>query len=144
MMYRIEPGLKAITLHRPWAYAVAHLGKRVENRSWPCPLPVSSLIAIHAGRKFDPTAADWIKKHTGLVCPPDEAQPVGIVAMARFMGNVTTLDSPWFVGPIAWKLTDVLPIDPIPCPGRQRLWDIPLKLLPLVQSRIEAQDELSK
>jgi hypothetical protein len=105
---------------------------------------VGSLIAIHAGRKFDPDAVDWIKKHTGLVCPPDEAQPTGIVAIARFMGNVSSSDSPWFIGPIAWKLTDVLPIDPIPCPGRQRLWDIPLKLLPLVQSRIEAQDELSK
>jgi hypothetical protein len=144
MMYRIEPGLKAITLHRPWAYAVAHLGKSVENRTWPCSLSVGSLIAIHAGRKFDKDAVDWIKQNTDLECPPEEAQPTGIVALARFMGNVSALDSPWFVGPIAWKLTDVLPIDPIPCPGQQRLWDVPLELLSLVQSRIETQDELQK
>jgi hypothetical protein len=26
--------MRAITLKQPWAYAVCHLGKRVENRAW--------------------------------------------------------------------------------------------------------------
>lgn len=126
--------LKAITLHRPWAYAVAHLDKHIENRGWPCPLPVGSLIAIHAGRKFDSAAVDWIKKHTGLVCPQDDAQPMGIVAIARFMGNVSSSDSPWFIGPIGWKLSDVVAIPPVPCKGKIGLWLVSGDLLQSVRT----------
>lgn len=43
--------MKAITLHPEWAFAVAHLGKRIENRTWK---PPESLwlepFAIHAGK----------------------------------------------------------------------------------------------
>ncbi len=125
--------LKVITLHRPWAYAVEHLGKDIENRSWKCPLPPGSLIAIHAGLKYDKQGADWIQK-LGLDCPPDGAEhPGGIVAIARFEGNVTASDSPWFVGPIGWRLADVVGIPPIARRGYQRLWsawlDVPEQLL---------------
>ena len=125
-----KPPLKAITLHRPWAYAVAHLGKPVENRTWACPLPYGSLIAIHAGRKFDKDAADLICDW-GYKCPPDEEQPTGIVAIARFMGNITFLDSPWFFGPIGWHLENVVAIPPVPCLGQKGLWNVPTTLLPL-------------
>lgn len=124
--------LRAITLHRPWAYAVAHLGKPVENRSWACPLPVGSLLAIHAGRRFDGQSADLIRRW-GYECPPDEEHPTGIVAIARFVGNVTALDSPWFFGPIGWQLTDVVPINPVPCSGQQGLWNVPDDVLPAVR-----------
>jgi hypothetical protein len=127
--------LKAITFHRPWAYAIAHLGKDIENRSWACPLPPSRLIAIHAGRKYDRQAADWIRQSLGLDCPIEEAHPGGIVAIARFVGNVTASDSPWFVGPIGWQLADVVAIDPVPCSGQQGLWTVPDDWLPSVRSK---------
>mgnify|MGYP003560963222 CR=1 FL=1 len=42
--------MKALTLHAPWAHAVAWLGKPLENRGWPPPLSiVGERIAIHAG-----------------------------------------------------------------------------------------------
>lgn len=123
MLPSAAPPLKAITLHRPWAHAVAHLGKDYENRSWGCPLPPGSLIAIHAGKKFDPAAADWIRRTLGQDCSPD--QPTGIVAIAKFGGNVRAADSPWFVGPIGWRLTDVVAFPSIPCRGQQGLWRVP-------------------
>lgn len=126
--------LKAITLHRPWAYAIAHLGKDIENRPWACPLATGSLIAIHAGRKYDRQGADWIRQSLGLDCPVDGPQhPGGIVAIARFDGNVTASDSPWFVGPIGWKLADVVAIAPAPCSGQQGLWLVPDDWLPSVR-----------
>jgi len=129
-----KPPLKAITLHRPWAYAIAHLDKRIENRTWACPLSPSSLIAIHAGRKYDKQAADWIRQTIGQDCPPDgDEHPTGIVAIARFSGNVTASDSPWFVGPIGWRLAAVVPISPVPCPGQQGLWTVPEDWLPAVR-----------
>lgn len=45
--------LKAITLHRPWPYAILRLGKRIENRGWECPLPHGAWLAIHAGKTYD-------------------------------------------------------------------------------------------
>ncbi|WOD37388.1 hypothetical protein [Nodosilinea sp. E11] len=129
-----KQSLKAITLHRPWAYAIAHLGKRVENRGWACPLAPGSLIAIHAGKKYDKQAADWIRQTLGQDCPPDgDEHPTGIVAIARFVGNVTASDSPWFVGPIGWQLTEVVAIDPVPCSGQQGLWLVPDVLRPSVR-----------
>ena len=42
--------MKALTLWPEWAHAIAHLGKRVENRNWPPPATmVGEDIAIHAG-----------------------------------------------------------------------------------------------
>jgi len=42
--------MKALTLKQPWAWAVAHAGKDVENRTWKPPASViGQRIAIHAG-----------------------------------------------------------------------------------------------
>lgn len=43
------------------------------------------------------------------------------------------VDSPWFVGPIGWKLADVVAIAPVPCSGQQGLWMVPVDLLPYVR-----------
>ena len=62
--------IKAVTLHRPWGNAIAdpHYGKNIENRTWKCPLPFGSFLAIHNGSKWDAdalklstieAAADW-------------------------------------------------------------------------------------
>lgn len=49
-MGRAEYGL---TLWPEWAFAIAHLDKRVENRTWPAPREaIGSTILIHAGRSI--------------------------------------------------------------------------------------------
>lgn len=122
-----KPPLYAITLHRPWAFAVAHLNKDIENRTWECPLEPGSYIAIHAGKTWDEEGAEWI----GLErLPPEPEHPLGIVAIARFMGNITTSNSPWFFGPVGWKLEGAIAIPPVACRGRQKLWRVPEELLP--------------
>ena len=42
------PRLRALTLWPEWAWAVHHLDKRVENRTWA--LPVGEWFALHAGK----------------------------------------------------------------------------------------------
>jgi hypothetical protein len=50
--------MKALTLHHPWAFAILHLGKDIENRDWTpdvCRLNgldklLGETIAIHGGR----------------------------------------------------------------------------------------------
>jgi hypothetical protein len=125
---RIEPepmitNPSALTLIRPWAYAIAHLGKTIENRSWACPLPPGSIILIHAGQRWDPTAEAFIKRfQPDAILPTAKTDTTGIVAIARFKANCTDSPSPWFTGPIGWELELVAAIEPVLCSGSQKLW----------------------
>lgn len=42
--------MKALTLWPEWSWAICHLGKRIENRTWgPPPWMIGRMLAIHAG-----------------------------------------------------------------------------------------------
>ena len=157
--------MKALTLIRPWCWAICHAGKDVENRGWPPPERViGSRIAIHSGLKFSESAAGAID---GIAGPADEVGawaptrdaewPGGrIVCTVRVEGWVERPDehgplldwaglprdeavkavrSPWFVGPIAWVLRDVIVLrDSVPCRGAQGLWNLPADVLERVES----------
>jgi hypothetical protein len=46
--------LRALTVRQPWAGCIAHLDKRVENRTWPCPAKyIGTRIAVHAASAVD-------------------------------------------------------------------------------------------
>ena len=84
---RLRPSrgaLRALTLWPEWAWAVCHLGKNVENRSWPIPRGmVGETIAIHAGARFG-----------GREIPPAHAAgEIGAVAFAA--GWDSRSDSEW-------------------------------------------------
>jgi hypothetical protein len=136
--------MKAVTAHRPWGYAIAFLDKRIENRIWPCPLPVGSYLAIHNGQKWDKDGDAFIQKLNAselIENPTPENDPAGaIIAIARFVGNVKEDKSPWFFGPYGWKLENVIAIEPVYCRGQQGLWNVPEALMP----RIKANYQKSK
>jgi hypothetical protein len=116
----------AITLHRPWAHAIAHLGKDIENRKTNllCVKP-GEWLAIHAGRGYHFPAQDWILEVFPQFTVPDPADdPTGIVAIAQFMGNFTASDSPWFVPEsVGWKLANAIALPvPVDVAGQQGLW----------------------
>lgn len=54
--------IKCISLWQPWASLVAHGAKKIETRSWRCPLPAGTLLAIHAARKWDRDLARMIEQ----------------------------------------------------------------------------------
>lgn len=62
--------MKALSLRQPWAYAVVHLGKRIENRRWTTSLRGDFLIHASKGmtRAEYEDAADFIRS----VRSPDE------------------------------------------------------------------------
>lgn len=48
--------MRSLTIRQPWAGCVAHLDKRVENRSWRCPPTfIGERIAIHSSASVDKT-----------------------------------------------------------------------------------------
>jgi hypothetical protein len=127
--------IKGLTLIRPWAAAVSHFGKDVENRSWKCPLPRGSFLAIHSGSKWDEGGVDFIRRYCAdeyalqvygsLLCHELEHFKGAIVAVAEFGGNIESSDSVWWNDrEIGWKLSNIVPIDPVWCKGQQGLWDL--------------------
>ena len=91
--------LRGLTLWQPWAWAIAHGGKRIENRPWrPWPSIVGELIAIHAAARVDvateAAAAEWIRQRTGVGVPEAATLPRGAmgqgVARARLSRSGNT------------------------------------------------------
>lgn len=122
--------MKALTLHRPWAWAIAGAGKDIENRTWRPPAAIiGQRIAIHAGRKLDRAGAYAIQHALGRRVTVDESVAMlreGIVATAVVDRFALRHDSPWFNGPVGWVLRDVIALpQAIPCKGFQGLWNVP-------------------
>lgn len=137
-------GMKALTLHRPWSFAVAHLGKDVENRGWRT--NHRGQIAIHGGKRWDYDAAALIFGISGNY-PVQTAQ--GVVAVANLTEvhgaeecgfglscSYWALAHGWH-----WILADVIPLpEPVPCKGRQGLWTLPDEVERKVREQLGASE----
>ena len=76
--------MRALTLRPVWAYSVAHLGKRIENRTWEPPDSIrGQRIAIHAGLRNDRAGRETVAvlRALGHVVP-DELPRGCVVAVA--------------------------------------------------------------
>lgn len=140
--------MKALTLIQPWAWAIVHQDKRVENRTWDPRTRGGKLgdsIVIHAGSKFDENAAVHIARMLGVRELPAAAHDKGLVGLARLSGifeDQLALGFPpeqvrWFHGPYGWVLSDVIALRPIACPGQLGLWEVPEFFI----ERLEALDQ---
>lgn len=141
-------GMKALTLHQPWASLIAVGAKTTETRTWAAPRFLwGDVLAIHTGEKED----RGLREHDlGVVhFLGTEALPKGaIVAIARLKNCIPTEksrpgtlddyfgDYSW--GRWAWLLVDVQPLaEPVPMTGHQRLWTIPAPLLGEVTRQLQ-------
>jgi hypothetical protein len=135
--------IRGVSVHRPWGHAIAHLSKDIENRSWNCPLPIDSYLAIHNGKKWDEDSAECLK-YIGYTVPCVEQDPAGaIIAIAIFKGNVTESTSKWHEkGSIGWQLANVVTIQPVFCKGQQGLWYLESSVLKEVRASYMAKAHL--
>lgn len=148
--------MKALTVCQPWAWAIIHGGKLVENRTsvW----SHRGDLAIHAGKRvsdrgvFSPLVVDAWRRKGGAVTeaiatddvirPSCPAGPLGAI-----IGIVTLVDvhismpgccdSPWAEtsyqengGKTRRDITHLVlenprPVTPVPCLGKQSLWNVP-------------------
>jgi hypothetical protein len=121
---RESTGLKALTVRQPWADAIVHLGKDVENRSWRT--NYKGMVLIHASAKRD-------RDPHGLLAelmprPPSQAVldqlPTGcVIGVADLFDYVRDSESKWASkGQWHWRLRNVRAIRPVPCAGQLGLW----------------------
>jgi len=119
----------ALTIRQPWAWAILHLGKNIENRTWKPPESlIGQRIAIHAGKQIDRLASgDCLVKFAGSWwIDPAEFDLSAIVGTALLEGVVKESNNPWFEGPYGWLLKDVKALKrPIHCRGWLGLWRTP-------------------
>jgi hypothetical protein len=114
--------LRALSIRQPWAWAVAAGLKRVENRSGR--VSYRGPLAIHAGRVVETQAFDRCAQLAGQPVPSHLATGA-VIAVAHLADIVMRSDDPWFEGPWGWLLDDVVPIQPVICPGQQQLFTLP-------------------
>jgi len=131
--------MKAITIRQPWAWAIFHAGKDVENRSWKTVL--RERVAIHAGAgmtraEYEDGCKSILKRKPKLKIPAYEELVRGaIVGTVEIVDCVEKSNSSWhakkqigFVLAHPKKLSD-----PIAYKGTLKFWDVPKN----IESRIK-------
>jgi hypothetical protein len=132
--------MKALSIRQPWAWAILHAGKDVENRDWQPRNPglhFRGEFLIHAsGNMTRSEYEDFIAfahdVSLRIPFPPGHTVPLfgdlqrgGIVGKARVIDVVTQHQSPWFFGPMGLVLADVRPLPFVPLKGALGFFDVP-------------------
>ena len=155
----------ALTLWPEWAWAIAHFGKDIENRTWPPPARIlGKRLAVHAGKHIGGKPGDnallegLTKLREMAECVADErgdrrragGLPMysdllpqittsAIVAVVKVTGDIRGTEAGWYNGlpNYGWKLTDLITLPkPVPCKGAQGLWELPPDVLAKVREQL--------
>ena len=123
--------MKALSIRQPWAWAIIHAGKDVENRTWHTRF--RGPLLIHASKTFDHDGYEWLVENehllTAEVPPKDEIPRGGIVGKAMAIDCVDDHPSPFFFGPWGIVLKESKPVPFIPYRGQLGLFDVPDEIL---------------
>lgn len=127
--------MMAISVRQPWAWAIVHAGKPVENRTWRT--SYRGPLLIHAAKGMTKEEYDDFRDFyemvivatNPLVAPAlpafDELQRGGIVGRGTLTDCVRQHPSLWFSGPYGFVLADVEPVPFQPYRGQLQLFDVP-------------------
>jgi hypothetical protein len=125
---------RALTVRQPWAWAIIHAGKDIENRSWSNRYVIGT-IAVHAGVGMD--SLDELPRGVRRPKAPELVRGaiIGVVDVGRV---VKRHHSKWFRGPLGWVLENPRAIaEPIRCKGRLGLWILSPRVRALIDERIK-------
>ncbi|MEJ7831312.1 MAG: ASCH domain-containing protein [Nocardioides sp.] len=116
--------LLALSVRQPWAHAIMHFGKDIENRTRR--FGHRGLTLIHASASLTADeyveADDEIHRRTGLHLPPShQLERGGIVGVVEIVDSISAADArssgPWWRGPYGLVLANARPLRLIPCKG---------------------------
>lgn len=117
--------MKVLTIRQPWAWAIIHAGKDIENRTWRT--HYRGPLLIHAGAKVE-ADPDWPRR----VSRPahEELERGAIIGVVDLVDVVEKSRSKWFQGPFGLVLRNPRALSrPLSCKGRLGLWELtPAKL----------------
>lgn len=132
--------IPALSVRQPWAWAIAHGHKMIENRTWPTGF--RGRLLIHAGLTWDQAGkTDLAKLRIAFPEIPWPAQfelggIVGEAVMTACVSGTMTdpreiegVDMRWFSGPFGFVLREARVIPLIAFGGRQGFFGVPEKVL---------------
>jgi hypothetical protein len=124
--------MKALTVRQPWAWAIVHAGKDIENRSWRThyrgPLLIHAAVSPHAL---------WDMPR-GVRKPEERDIHYGaIIGLVELVDVVERSRSKWFIGPVGWVVANPRPLrQPVPCKGGLSLWNVPAQAARKVREQL--------
>lgn len=149
--------MKALSLTQPWAWAMVHAGKQIENRSrsdgrMPDICRHRGPILLHAAKGMtlaDYNSAAAFMAELGIPCPPriQRSHEDAILARGVFVGRGMAvghieagtgafrgtwdgdLDMRWWMGGYALVIVNICPVKWVLCRGALGLWTPPAEVL---------------
>ncbi len=114
----------ALSVRQPWAWAIIHGGKVIENRSLGAIKSggmTTGRICIHAASGLKENEYRWgvwrLQRH-GVTCPrPDELPRRAIIGTVDVIDIIDRSESEWFGGPWGLVLANPRPVPVIPAKG---------------------------
>lgn len=113
----------ALSVRQPWAWAIIHAHKRLENRT-PTAIRLGKMttglrIAIHASKGMTRDEYESVRGYLPAKCPrPDDLIRGAIIGSVYVRDIIRESNDPWWCGPRALVLEDPRPCcAPIPCVG---------------------------
>jgi hypothetical protein len=120
--------MKALSVKQPWAWAIMHAGKDVDNR--PKRTHLRQPIAIHASQSVYRGWEELYPRRAPKVPPRDEWILGAIIGFVDLIDCVDDSHSKWYFGPFGYVLANPRPlIKPVVCKGALGFWDIPPEIL---------------
>lgn len=112
----------ALTVRQPWAWAIIHAGKDIENRTWAT--DHRGPLLIHAGKRIDPQGFAFIRA-LGIVVP-DDLPLGGIIGQVDLLAcTPDPVGSPWAAeGHYHWQLASPRALPYRPTRGQQGLFHV--------------------
>lgn len=150
--------MKCLSVRQPWAWAIIHGGKDIENRNWKT--KYRGLVAIHAGKQFDMSEEEWnfhyddwtmgdpwcqMSRGFGEFGGQNDVRGA-IIGIVEVVGCTPSYacDSVWKAGPdpdyFCWNLRNPVALEqPIPLKGQLGLFNLSSEIQSAVlMSRMEA------
>lgn len=118
--------LYALSVCQPWAWALIHGPKRIENRNWR--VRYRGPLLIHA-----PQTTTWLGTEGDSLpeCPPRGSLVfgalIGLLDLIDCKPYAEVADQPFTFGPECWVTDNPRQFEPVPWPGKTRLFPVPLE-----------------
>lgn len=126
--------MKALSIRQPWAWAILHAGKDIENRDWPTKF--RGTVAVHAAKGMTNDEYQLAREFmidAGVAAPDiplaHAIRRGAIIGLVDIIDCVDESDSLWFCGHYGFILANPRPLPtPIPCSGTLNFWNVPVEI----------------
>ena len=129
--------VKAISIRQPWAWAIIHAGKDIENRDWQTkfrgPVCIHAAKGMTRGEYADANRTiqravgvvdqAWLDRWHGVTASPQRMMFGGIIGVADIVDCVGASESPWFFGRYGFVLKNARPVEFVPVRGALGFFD---------------------